>query len=1243
MSVNWTREQMQVIENRGSNLLVSAAAGSGKTAVLVERIIRMVTEGDHPLDIDKLLVMTFTNAAAAEMRERIGAAIEKKLAETPDNAHLQAQAALVHHAQITTIDSFCLNLIRNHFNCLDLDPSFRIGDEGELLLLRGDVMRELLEDYYAGGSSSFERFVQTYAPGKSDAGIEDYIMQVYTFSQSNPYPRLWIEACRAELEEKEETVCPWMDFLMEDVKKQAVELALQAVEALEACREDDYLCAYAPMLEQDIRKLKRIAGAEDFTELYASLNHVTWDRLATVRSKEVDLDKKAYVTGCRDRVKKAVAKLAERYAFAPPEEMFQDMEQVREPVQMLLTLAEEFSRRYQEKKRERNLVDFNDLEHEALKVLIASEEGRPIRNGNDYVYTDAADELSRQYEEVLVDEYQDSNLVQEALMHAVSRERFGRPNVFMVGDVKQSIYRFRLARPELFLEKYHSYVPVTGEEPDEDCSGKNETACRKIELHQNFRSRSQVLSGINDIFYRIMTENMGGIRYTEESALHPGAVFAPVADTGDEPFVPELLLADTGSAALSQLDDEAADYTAKEIEAKLIAGKIREMTDPETGFSVWDKNKDGVGGYRTARYQDIVILLRSTAGWAETLMAVLMNEGIPAYAESRMGYFTTIEVETVLSLLAVIDNPMQDIPLAAVLKSPIVGLDDRELAEMMADYKAAALQGQDRGIYAAMYACSDRPFSEKIRCFLEQLAVFRRESTYLPIHELIYRIYERTGYYDYVSAMPAGETRRANLDMLVERASAYEKTSYKGLFHFIRYIGNLKKYHTDFGEASTVGEEDNTVRIMSIHKSKGLEFPVVFLAGMGKKFNRQDVYGKILIDPELGIAVDYLDLDYRLKATTLKKNVLRRKMELENLGEELRVLYVAMTRAKEKLIMTGTDRYLEKNLEKYGQIPSVDGQIPYTVLSTAGSYLDWVLMSCGAGAKISMTEVPVAELVGEELVRQIENRRSRELLLGLDTDVIYHSGYREMLERHLQYQYPHEADIRLHTKMSVSELKKQGQMVDEAESVRQSGPLDMMEENVRQSGPLDMMKEGARQVGLSDVPPDGGYGAMRGTAYHRALELLPFDRLESREDVERCLKQMVEQQKYSRENLELIDGAAIWKFMQSGLGQRMRAASQERRLKKEQQFVMGVPAREMGAGDTNELVVIQGIIDAYFEEDGQLILVDYKTDKVKNPQILVDHYKKQLDYYERALTQMTGKPVREKLIYSFTLECEIVC
>ena len=1228
MAINWTKEQKAVIESRNRNLLVSAAAGSGKTAVLVERIIRMITEGENPLDIDQLLVMTFTKAAADEMRERVLLAVDEKLKEDPENGHLQMQAAMIPYARITTIDSFCLGIIREHYNQLDIDPAFRVGDEGELLLLRGSVMEQLLEDYYEAGDEEFSRFVETYATGKSDRGIEDHIMAVYNFSGSNPWPEKWLEACEKELEDYEEgsddrlMETEWMRFLMWDVAMQTGEFCAQLKEALAVCDEENGPAAYIPMLTSDLRMLQAIGNAKDYGCLNELLGSASFDRLASIRSKEIDADKKSFVTGCRDRVKKAVGKLRDLYCFESIETVVRDLKGTAGAVRMLLRLAGEFHNRYQEAKQEKNLVDFGDLEHYALEVLL-EETGEGERTPSA-----AADELSRQFEEILVDEYQDSNDVQEALIHAISRERFGTPNVFMVGDVKQSIYKFRLARPELFLKKYESY-------PRED--GLYQT----IELHQNFRSRDSVLSGINEVFYQIMTKGLGGILYTEDAALHAGAVFEPTEETVGGKL--ELHMVNTGGGLLKQLEaDPADDYTSREMEAKLIAARMKKLINPETGLKVWDKKEKR---YRTACYGDMVILLRSLSGFAEDFVNILMNEGIPAYAERRTGYFTAIEVETVLCFLSIIDNPMQDIPLAAVLKSPIVGATDEELASLMAVFKRTAKKGQDRGIYGAwMYYLENCPEDEregelygKLAAFSDELADYRRIAGYLSIHELLYIIYENTGYYDYIAAMPAGEARQANLDMLVEKASAYEKTSYSGLFHFIRYIENLKKYDTDFGEAALAGDE-NTVRILSIHKSKGLEFPVVFLAGMGKKFNKQDLYGKILIDPDLGIATDYLDLELRVKTPTLKKNVLRRRLELEALGEELRVLYVAMTRAKEKLIMTGTDRYLDKKLERFSDIKRTAGQIPFTILSTADSFLDWLLMSLSgklsesallsdAGAETGLMTVrsySVADLVGVEIEHQAEKKLSKEELLNFDCARIYDEAYAAGISAAFAYRYPHTADIGLHTKLSVSELKKQGQLINEEEST------------FLPTIPAFLLEESGKK--------DQGGGAFRGTAYHRALELLNFPGMKTISDVEMALDTFRREKYMDEESLSLLDAGILWNFLSSPLGRRMSAAQAKGLLYKEQQFVIGIPAREMEVCSSDELVLIQGIIDAYMEEEDGLVLIDYKTDHVVRGResLLTERYGIQLEYYKRALEQMTGKKVTEKIIYSLTLQEEIV-
>ena len=1231
--MKWTEKQQQVIDTRNRNLLVSAAAGSGKTAVLVERIIQMISGGEHPLDLDQLLVMTFTNAAAAEMRERIAAAIEKKLMEQPENRHLQVQMALVPHAQITTIDSFCLNLIRNHFN--NIDPGFRIGDEGELLLLQTEVMEELLEEYYQKDDPEFEQFVETYATGRTDAGIEDYIMQVYRFAQSNPFPDQWIKKCREEIRETrdgslEET--SWMRFLMKDARQQLTELEEQLRSAYAVCLEADGPQVYQNVLMEECEMLRGLKESSDYRELNKRLLAASFGRLPASRSKDVDTAKKQQVTDCRDRVKKAVADLKGLYGAQTEEEAAADLLGTSPVVLKLLELTEEFDRRFQESKREKNIVDFNDLEHYALEILICSEQdvekgSAPagetddgIRNG--ILYTETADQLSRQYAEILVDEYQDSNYVQEALIQSLSGERFGRPNVFMVGDVKQSIYKFRLARPELFMEKYASYT-------DEDSSSQ------KIELHQNFRSRKSVLDSVNHVFYRAMTKNLGNVEYSEDAALHPGAVFAECPDHETDGKT-ELLLADTGKAVMGEADEELAEYTSREIEAKMIASRARELTDPVHGQWIWDKEKEC---YRPAEYGDMVILLRSISGWTESFINVLTQEGISAYAETGSGYFDTVEVETILSMLAVIDNPMQDIPLAAVLRSPIGGVTDEELAWMMAEEKKSARKGQDRGIYQAfcrklgeienIVGVENKQLLEKLKHFNQLLQNLRFASSYLPIHELLFLVYEKTGYYDYAASMPAGETRKANLDMLVEKASAYEKTSYKGLFQFIRYIHKLKKYEMDFGEAQESGKQENRVRIMSIHKSKGLEFPIVFLAGMGKKFNKQDVRGRLLIDMDLGIGTDHLDLEQRTQNSTLKKNVMKRKMDLDNLGEELRVLYVAMTRAKEKLIMTGTDRFLAKKLGKWKSLEQ-SGQIPYTVLTTAGSYLDWVLMTAPEDSELfDVKEIAVEALVGETVARKLQKHISREALLSLPLDQVYDEELAAELKHHLTYEYEHLADVGLHTKATVSELKRAGQPVEKLSEEEQ--PVDLFAQwksTGQQEQPEKQVMERA---------------ARRGTAYHRVLELLDFTTAVSLKDVQNQIQEMVTSGKISEENARMVRPGEIWKFVQTKTGKRMTRAQSKRQSHREQQFVMGVPAREMHMGDSDELVLIQGIIDVWLEEEDGMVLIDYKTDHVSDGEILVKRYKVQLDYYQRALEQMTGKRVKERIIYSLALQKEILC
>ena len=1226
--MQWTSQQEKVIQSRKRNLLVSAAAGSGKTAVLVERIVRMITDPKNPVDLDRLLVMTFTSAAAGEMRERVGKAIEEKLAAEPGNRRLSLQAALVPHAQIQTIDSFCLSLIRSHYASLDIDPAFRVGDEGELTLLKNDVMMELFEDKYEEGSPEFVRFVETYGGGRTDMGIEEAVDQVYRFSVSHPWPMEWLSRCQEEFQEgelKRFQEKEWVQFLIRDVKLIMEEYLQQMDQAIAICQEPDGPASYLPVLLQEREMLADAASAGEFEALMKKLQALSFGRLAPARKKEIDPEKKEYVAAVRDRVKKGAIKCRDRYASQTMEEIRESMAGCSPAAKTLLELTGEFIKRYQQAKRERNLVDFGDLEHFAIQVLYT--EGKPSA---------VADRLALGYEEILVDEYQDSNQVQETLIYALSRERFGKPDVFMVGDMKQSIYRFRQARPELFLEKYQTYSLEEG-------------PFQKIELQKNFRSRHQVLDTVNAFFYRLMGSRLGGIAYSRENALYPAGSFGEVPAEQDNRT--ELFLLDTGKEELNALDEEAREYTIREMEVRLVIQQIRRLTHPETGLMIWDKH---TGQSRRARYGDVVILLRSISGWAEAFVNGMMNEGIPAYAQSQTGYFDTMEIEGILSLLAVIDNPIQDIPLAAVMRSPFLGMTDQELAWMMACFKGTAEKGEDRGIYGAWrFWLEERPWEKesgekrlqfsvigkKLQKLDQMVSHFRRLSGILPIHQLLEKIYQDTGYYACVSAMAGGETRQANLDLLIEKASAYQRTSYQGLFHFIRYIERLKKVDRDFGEAVSAEGEEQTVQIMSIHKSKGLEFPIVILAGLGKRFNKQDAYGRLLIDPDLGIGADYVDLDNRLKAPTLKKQVLRRKLELESMGEELRVLYVAMTRAREKLIMTGADAHLDTKYKRWDIVVDEEGglqkkkraewmeegPLPFTILSSAGSYLDWILQALPDRQDLLVSrQVPAGALIGREMVLQLEKRLSRERLAGIQPGKVYDPDCHSHLEEMFNYQYPYKEEIGLYAMMSVSELKRQGQEQQEG-----AFPLFAQE-------PLEKAEEGVPET--SKQREFSGGGARRGTAYHRMLQLISPADCFSLQNIRLRMEELCREGRVKKEECSMVNPKVLWNFYQSPLGKRFLEAENQGHFHRETQFMIGVPAKTIGIAQSQELVLIQGMIDAYAEEEDGLVLVDYKTDDVERAEELRERYQVQMDYYILALEQITGSRVKEAFLYSLRLQ-----
>lgn len=1220
MAVQWTDEQQKVIDLREKNILVSAAAGSGKTAVLVERILHLISEGDHPLDVDQLLVVTFTRAAAAQMKDRLVRALEQKLETDPDNEHLQRQTTLIHHAQITTIDGFCSWVIRNYFQQIDLDPGFRIADEGEQKLLMQDVLAQVLEEEYEKKTPEFMQLAASLDSGRSDERLENTVLKLYSLSQSHPWPKVWLEECLKpyETDTVEEVLqSPWLI----QVEYRTIELLREALAINEKAREiavtEGGPAQYLTALEADREFLEEAADTKGYEKLQALLKRWKPRALSGKSVPGMQEEKKIRVQELRKREKELVQeKIAGTFYQDSPEEILEKQRMEKPAVRGLVQLTKQFADSFYAAKQEKNLLDFSDVEHLALQALVHRE-----KDGSEE-RTAVARELSGQYAQIMIDEYQDSNLVQEKILTAVSRESQGIHNLFMVGDVKQSIYKFRLARPELFMEKYDTYM-------------LEDNDCQRVDLHRNFRSRSQVIDSVNRIFSRIMTKSLGGISYDPSVYLYPGASWKDEADSG---YGTEILLIgkDTPEAR------ETA--SARELEADLVADRIQRMVGKEL---ILDRK---TGEKRKVRCGDIVILLRSLKGWSDVFAQVLKSRGIPSYSVSRVGYFSAPEVVTVLSFLRLLDNLRQEIPLTSVLASPIVGLDADDLARI----KNCAPK-QPLYICAELYPESEDcvpGLAQKLRDFWATYERLREKSSYMTVRELLTCIYEETGYLDMVTAMPAGEQRRANLLMLIEKAAEYEKSSYSGLFHFVRYIDSLKKYEVDFGEAQTGGEETDMVRIMSIHNSKGLEFPVVITAGMGKNFNMMDTQEMVALHPDLGIGMPCIDTRIKTREETLYHRMIQNVLREETLGEELRILYVALTRAEQKLILTGTLSQAGKKIagamESAGENP-----LGYGKLLFASTCLDWILPALGGSHAMEelarRLELPVRtvetepelpeggltlqlfsveDLVAGELARQVDILAAADMTAAIDPEKTYDENTRKDLERKLDYEYPYRHLQEVPAKLSVSDLKLKAYEEEQGHSLFEEPEVIPY---------IPAFMQGSKQT--------ASVGALRGTAYHRMMECLDYRAFAEGVCAEEQICLLTQKGLLGKEDAAMLNPEDFERFLESGLGRRMQAAQLSGKLYRERPFFLTVAAGEtdMRWKDSQESVLIQGIIDAYFETDEGLVLVDYKTDRVETADgsDLAEKYRVQLDYYARALTRLTGRPVSEILIYSFALHREI--
>lgn len=1239
MERKWTPAQKSAIDTRDCNVLVSAAAGSGKTAVLVERIISMITDPDKNIDIDRLVVVTFTKAAAAQMKDKIRKALDSMLDENPGDVNLLRQITLLNNAQITTIDSFCLWIIRNHFPEVNLDPGFRIMDEGEKKLIENDVLEDVLEEFYAEADEEFFNLVDAFGMGRDDSGLVSIIDKIYRFSRSNPWIDEWFDECMLVYDD-ETYDNPAIKELHDSIKNALHDYRDKYNRLVAICSEPAGPAAYTSALQSDLLGINEMINSQDFGELGRKVRTFSFEALSRKKDAGADQDIKEYIKGQRKLFKDYIGRLNDKIFLKDDEGIFADMQGAGIQIRTLLKVAKVYAKRVSEVKREKGIIDFNDMEHLALSILVKKEDGK-------LVYTETADKLANRFEEILIDEYQDSNQLQEVILNAVSKTRLSgeNNNIYMVGDVKQSIYKFRLACPELFIEKYDTYSEI----------GDNV----RIELQKNFRSRENVLECANDVFSHIMNKNFSGIGYDDSVRLNAGFPY-PECDNsnyGDDANK------STDVILISSENEEEA--TTRELEADRLAKLIEGIVS--SGVNVYDADENI---YRPAEYRDIVILTRSVTGWADTFADALMDRGIPAYTDSSTGYFSVREIQVILSMLTIVDNPVQEISLAAAMMSYFGGFTAAELGmvrklgrehadknthnNLYEHLKVTAGLGEVVAAHGEAIAADDlniKGLSGKCALFLAKLTEYRDKSSVEPLYDLCWEMIYDSGYYDYVGTMPAGAQRQANLNVLLERAAGYGKSSYSGLFNFLRYIERLKKFDEDFAEGAASLDNENLVRIMSIHKSKGLEFPIVILAGAHKSINFMDATAPVLVDQNLGIAVDYVDLERRTKTPTIIKGAMARRIVRESIAEEERLLYVAMTRAREKLIITGVVKDADKTLDKYrakSEELATDGTLSYADSENIKNYLDMIMPVCLMDSdKLKGSFKVMVDAVEDS---EAETGNSFETGNVTDTDAVKageapdgnnEAGY-PSLDELPEYVPADNASSRM--KLTVSQLKAM-QAEDDSEenaymddSVKEAFEKEAYDEQAADNGNRDGQtdSETIAEPSNSIIPKfiSGEEVKLaaneRGSAYHRVMECLDYSVSVNLDGVKADINRMLETGKMNELQVKSVNPWDINTFVQSDTGRRVANAMNNGSVRREQPFVFEYEGQ-----------LIQGIIDLYFEEDGELVLVDYKTDRVMKGEAgekeLVKRYAIQLDYYAKALTQLTGKNVKEKIIYSFAL------
>ncbi|PLT27707.1 helicase-exonuclease AddAB subunit AddA [Peribacillus deserti] len=1232
--VTWTDSQWKAIWAKDQDILVAAAAGSGKTAVLVNRIIQKLLSDEDPLNIDELLVVTFTNASAAEMRHRIAEALEAAIQENHDSQHIRKQLSLINRASISTLHSFCLEVIRKYYYLIDVDPGFRIADSTEAEIMKDEAMEEVFEEHYSEKDNErFFKVVDAYSNDRSDAALQDIIRSLYEFSMSHPDPGRWLSSLIelynvGELQFIDDL--PFMNHLKMDItlKLQAARDLLD--EAMKLTKQPGGPAPRAENFLEDMAVVENLQKSENWADLYQAMQTVSFGTLKRCSGADFNKDLVDEAKKYRDRAKKVLEDLKKELFSRKPESFLRDMNELMGYAETMVELVKEFAVKFSDAKKEKGLVDFSDLEHFCLDILIERDDLGNI------VPSTPAKEYREKFKEVLVDEYQDTNMVQETILNLVTSDGEYTGNLFMVGDVKQSIYRFRLAEPNLFLQKYSRFTQ------DGIDSGL------KIDLNQNFRSRREVLDGTNFLFKQIMGIMVGEIEYDEAAELKKGASYPE-----EELYPVNLYLIDKSKEEHSPnadekntAEDREAEFAGEELdkaqgEARLMAKLIKEMIDEKR--PVYDaKTKT----HRNVTYKDMVILLRSMP-WAGQIMEEFKKQGIPIHANLSTGYFEATEIAIMMSLLKIIDNPLQDIPLASVLRSPIVGLDEEELAEIRLYAKGAPF-------YEALTAfCRDggqeteAGMYDKAARFHTQLSRWRRMARQGSLSELIWQLFSDTKFYDFAGGMPGGRQRQANLRALYDRARQYESSSFRGLFRFLRFIERMQERGSDLGAARALGEQEDVVRIMTIHSSKGLEFPVVFVAGLSKEFNLMDLRKNYLLDKDLGFASKYVNPELQITYPSLPQIAFKKKKHLETIAEEMRVLYVALTRAKEKLYLIGTLKDAGKSLKDWsGHLSHKEWLLKDYVRANAKSYLDWVgpamvrhnnfqelVPEYGKAQQKEIGEHPsswsIKLISAEELQAPEEAADEQENWLEAVKNtqpVPVGTEFSSEVKRQLEWDYSYKPASIFRSKQSVSELKRQLETRDAETST------DLIDKYQKPylTRPRFMQEK--------SISP-----AERGTIMHLVMQHINLGETVTIEMINEKVHELIQRELLTEDQASAVNPSMITEFFSTDAGKRLQRAQM---VLREVPFNLSIPAKEVYREweDGDEQILVQGVIDCIFEDEQGTVLLDYKTDTIEGKfyngfegakDILAERYRTQIAFYTRAVEQILQKSVQERYLFFF--------